>query len=75
MSTAVENENEIKVRTTMPDSTITPGASSINLIRVIREYGPVELEEIDNEISRIDARLRELKAKRDTINALLDVAG
>lgn len=70
----VEEVTEVNVRTTQPDKSITPGPSSINLILMIKDHGPIALQEIDADIAKCKERLASLQARRDKIEQLLDVA-
>lgn len=59
-------------------SSITPGSSEqkptssgVNIGRVIKEYGPTEIQEIDARIKRTELLLEDLKMERDFILKLV----
>lgn len=70
----VEDNPEVNVRTTQPDRSTTPGPSGINLILMVKDHGPIALQEIDADIAKCKEKLATLQARRDKIEQLLDIA-
>lgn len=46
----------------------------INVVRLVAEYGPAELAEIDSEIEKYEVKLHALRARRGIVSRLVSIA-
>lgn len=64
---------EVRVKTLEPD-TQNRTQSGVNIVLMASEYGQGQLEEIDAEIEKLEARLRYLQDERTVVKQLYDIA-
>lgn len=69
-----KSDPEISFRTTEPPNKANHTASGVNLVRIVTQHGQGELEALDAEIAKIQAKIENLQAERAVVQKLYDIA-